>query len=398
MKLYYKNETVRFGKRWAVLRFLLVFLLLVSVPAAYLLPRLLIRGELAEYYSAHIFPALSFVPLTLSGFFMFSLTETFVVLGTVALLILLVLFTVRCFKLGFGSDTRHLLHFVYKTLRNVAIIAVVAALVFQVNHGINYNRKSVIEKMHLYGDERPYSDYEETLLWAYLGMMNARNELGEDYNGVSHMMSSFDTAVYDANVAVSSVSYHYGLGMSENYVRAKGVMLSRLWSYTEITGFYDMFLCESNINTDYIDALHFPVTLCHEISHAKGFASETDANTIAVLSCINSRRADFRYAGYYFIFIRLLSKVNDYAQYEGVPVENYAARPEFAGVIRDMNAYSRYREIFNQGPIADFIARFSEDVNDAFLESNGQEGGTETYRVPYDSFVEYYCRYIRADA
>jgi hypothetical protein len=398
MKFLLKNEKTVLSKLRTILRALLLIVLIALVPAAYLLPRMLIKGGAAEFYSEVIFPFVSFVPMALSGVFMISLTEAFVVLGSAAVIVLLVLFVIRCLVLGFKYDVRHLLHFLYKVARNVLIIAIAGALVFECLHGINYNRKSVIERMHLYGDVRPLEDYQQTLLWSYIGMINARNKLGQDYNGVAHMMSNFDTAVYDANIAVSTVSIYYDLGMSENYVRAKPVALSRLWSYTGIVGVYDPFLGESNINTDYMDVLHTPVTICHEICHARGYASETDANTIAVLSCINSDRPDFQYAGYYYIFVRLLGKVTDYEKYEGVSSVDYLSSPDIAGVIRDMKAYERYREIFNDGPIADFIAGLSEDVNNAFLESNGQEGGTDTYVVPYDTFVEYYCRCIREDA
>ena len=398
MKFLLKNEKTVYSKPRTILRAVLLIVLAVMLPAAYLLPRMLITGNMAEFYSEVVFPFLSFVPMALSGVFMISLTEAFVVLGSVALIVLLVLFAVKCFILGFKYDMRHLLHFVYKVARNVLIIAIIGALIFECMHGINYNRKSVIERMHLYGDTRPLEDYQQTLLWSYIGMITARNKLGQDYNGVTHMISNFDTAVYDANIAVSTVSIYYDLGMSENYVRAKPVALSRLWSYTDIVGVYDPFLGESNINTDYMDVLHTPITICHEISHARGYASETDANTIAVLSCINSERPDFQYAGYYYIFVRLLGKVTDYEQHEGAASVDYLSSPEIAGVIRDTKAYERYREIFNNGPIADFIAGLSEDVNNAFLESNGQEGGTDTYVVPYDTFVEYYCRCIRDDA
>lgn len=208
------------------------------------------------------------------------------------------------------------------------------------------------------------------------------------------MSTNFDAIVYDANGIVNAVSNHYDLGMSDNYIRAKAVSLSRLWTYTWIAGAYDPFLCEANINTDYLDILDFPVTVCHELCHAKGYASETDANTIAVLSCINSPRADFRYAGYYYIFNMLYSIVSGYSQAEGVEMMNYLELSDMDMVRRDEIASTRYYESLNKGPIADFIALFSEEVNNAFLESNGQDGGTKTYRVPQNVFVEYYFRYI----
>ena len=398
MKLITKQSKVKYGIWRAVGRTILLMLLIVLIPVSYVLPQILIRGEAAEFYSRNVFPWVSMLAAAVNGMFLFSLTEMFVVVGSVTLAVLIVMFLIKCIKLMCTRDTRSLIHYVYVVLRNVAIIGIAAALCFELMHGLNYNRMSVRKSMTLYGDTRSYEDYAETLLWAYSGMVNARSSLGEDYYGVAHMNTAFEVTVYDANVAVSSVGQHFDLGISPNYIRAKAVWLSRLWGYTDIVGVYDPFLGESNINTDYIDVLHFPVTVCHEITHARGYASETDANTIAILSCINSPRADFRYAGYYYIFMHLWNTVNDYADYEGVAMTDYFSRNDFKPVMRDINAYNEYRESFNTGPIADLISRFSEDVNNAFLESNGQEGGTDTYVVPQDAYVEYYCRYVRADA
>ena len=398
MKLITKQSKVKYGIWRAVGRTILLMLLIVLIPVSYVLPQMLIRGEAAEFYSRNVFPWVSMLAAAVNGMFLFSLTEMFVVVGSVTLAVLIVMFLIKCIKLMCTRDTRSLIHYVYVVLRNVAIIGIAAALCFELMHGLNYNRMSVRKSMTLYSDTRPYEDYAETLLWAYSGMVNARSSLGEDYYGVAHMNSAFEVTVYDANVAVSSVGQHFDLGISPNYIRAKAVWLSRLWGYTDIVGVYDPFLGESNINTDYIDVLHFPVTVCHEITHARGYASETDANTIAILSCINSPRADFRYAGYYYIFMHLWNTVSDYADYEGVAMTDYFSRSDFKPVMRDINAYNEYRESFNTGPIADLISRFSEDVNNAFLESNGQEGGTDTYVVPQDAYVEYYCRYVRADA
>ena len=399
MKVLVKNDNVKFTPWRIAGRCALLFLLFLLIPAAYVLPRLLVTGEAAEFYSSKVFPVISMLPIALSGMFLFSLTEMAVVVGSLSLLFLIVLFFIKCIKIFRKRSMMHMLHFVYVVLRAVAVIGIVAALVFECMLGLNYNRTSVRQRMHLYSEQpRPYEDYEEAMLWAYAGMVEARNALGEDYNGVAHMSTSFETTVFDANLAVSSLDYYHNLGMSGNYVRAKAVWLSRYWRYTDIVGMYDAFLGESNINTDYIDILHFPVTVCHEISHAKGYGSETDCTTIAVLSCINSERADFRYAGYYYIFMRLWSEVGEYASHEGYEIPDFLSMQSFAPVIRDIRAYNAYIDSFKTGPIADFIARFSEDANNAFLESNGQEGGTDTYIVPQDSYVEYYCRYVRRDA
>jgi len=398
MKFVLKNDKIKFSIGRFIGRGVILLFLITLIPLCYFLPRILVQGQAADFYCAEIFPAISFIPTAIMSIFMFSVTETIVVIGALTLPVLLVMFIVHCVKTLRRKGYKHLFHYIYKVLSVIALIGVTGALIFEGMHGINYNRTSVREKMHLYGDTRPYEDYEQTLLWAYCGMVDARNALGEDYNGVAHLMSSFESVVYDANIAVASFSDYYDLGLSNNYIRAKAVWLSRLWGYTDIVGMYDPFLGESNINTDYMDILHLPLTVCHEIAHAKGYANETDANTIAALSLINSKRADFRYAGYYYIFIHLWGTVNDYAFIEGIEPVDYTSQPEFAAVIRDMKAFDSYTYSFEQGPIADLISRFSEEANNAFLESNGQEGGTETYVVPQNVYVEYFCRYVRTDA
>lgn len=398
MEYKLKTQNREFSAPRTAVRTVVLLVLIALIPVAYFLPTMLIKGTTADKYCRNIFPYVSILPNAINTVFPFSLTELFVVVGSVSVFLVVIGFIVRCGTVAYHKGFKYMFRHIYTIVSVVAVIAIIGALSFEFMHGINYNRTPVRKIMHLYGDDRPYEDYEQTLMWAYAGMVEARSQLGEDYNGVAHMQTSFETIVYDANVAVTSFAMNNDLGLSPNYIRAKPVMLSRLWRYTEIVGVYDMFLGEVNINTDYLDILHLPVTVCHEIVHAKGYASETDANTIAVLSCINSERADFRYAGYYYIFMRLWGTVSDYAAYEGATMVDYGSLPAFAAVRRDTRAYRDYLETFEEGPIADLIARFSEDANNAFLESNGQEGGTDTYEVPHDAYVEYYCRYIRNDA
>lgn len=397
MKLLTKKE-VKHKVLRTIGRGFLLLVLIALVPLCYILPRILIKGAAAEFYARNIFPIVSFIPLSINNMLMTSLTELAVVVGSFALIIMIVAIIIKAIKMALTRDAHRVGHYLYVVLRTAAVLGIAAALIFSGMLGINYNRVSVRKSMTLYGETRPYEDYEQTLIWAYNGMIAARNQMGEDYNGVAHMQTSFEASVYEANVAVTSFADYYNLGLSHNYVRAKPVMLSNLWRYTDIVGAYDPFLGEVNLNTDYLDVLHFPVTLCHEMVHAKGYGSETDANTIAVLSCINSPRPDFRYAGYYYIFMRLWGEVAEYASHEGVVMIDFAARSDFNPVRRDIIAYNDYCESFENGPIADFISRFSEDVNNAYLESNGQQGGTDTYVVPQDSYVEFFCRYVRTDA
>ena len=372
----------------------IVVLLAVILGAIYYLPQVLISPAAADLYCRKIFPQVAFFPNSFNLYFLFSLTENIVIVGGAILLILIirkiVLLIKKLIKKGFVPFVND----IYKVIRNILIVAVCMMLVFQMMHGVNYRRPSIPQIMGLTREVHTYEEYALALKWAYEGMISARMELGEDYNGVAHMSTSLDQAAYDANALLNTVSKEYGYGMSPNYIRAKGVSLSHYWSYTGITGVYDMFLGEANVNTDYLDILYFPVTLCHEIIHAKGYARESDANTAAVLACIRSPRADFRYAGYYAIFTDLYNKTSSYADEEGKPMPISLSDPAFDAVIRDINASRAYDASLADNPFTRFVERFSESANNTFLEANGQEGGTQTYVIPTSIYVDYFCNYI----
>lgn len=394
MRRSLKDNSDKISIRTVGIRIAVLLLLAVILGAVYKLPQIMISPEIADIYCRRIFPNIAFIPNSVNMYFLFSITENIVVVGGAFLLILVIRKIVLLIKTLIRKGAVPFLTDVYKVLKNILIVAICMMLVFQMMHGVNYRRPSIPQIMGLTREEHSYEEYAMALQWAYEGMISARMQLGEDYNGVAHMSTSLDEAVYDANGLLNTVSREYDYGMSPNYIRAKGVSLSHYWSYTDITGVYDMFIGEANVNTDYLDILYFPVTLCHEIIHAKGYARESDANTAAVLACIRSPRADFRYAGYYAIFTDLYNKTSSYAEEEGKPMPVSLSDPDFAAVVRDINASRDYSASLADNPFTRFVERFSESANNTFLEANGQEGGTRTYVIPTSIYVDYFCNYV----
>lgn len=390
----FKTGGARFAPMGFIKRIVILILLSAVLVAVYIFPRILIDRDLADIYCGTIFSYIAFLPNAISDFFIFSLTEMAVVIGSILLLGSILLSVVKLIKRLRYRGIRYGIYRISIVLQKLLILSIIAMMIFQLMHGINYRRTSIAEHMHFTGAEHSYDEYSAALLWAYNGMVTARNEIGEDAYGVGHMKTSFDECVGDANALMDTVSLAYGFDMSDNFIRAKSVMLSHYWSYTGISGVYDAFIGEANVNTDYIDILYFPVTLCHEISHAKGYAREYDANMAAVLACIRSPRADFRYAGYYAIFSDLYSKTYSYAEHEGLPMPIDLSDPSFEPVIRDIRASVAYDETLEDNPFTRLVDSFSESANNAFLEANGQTGGTDTYVVPISYYVDYYCMYV----
>ena len=158
-----------------------------------------------------------------------------------------------------------------------------------------------------------------------------------------------------------------------------------------------MLIGEANINTDYIDITEFPVTLCHEISHAKGYARENDAQTLAILSCIHSPRADFRYAGFIYVFNELYAITYQYAKAYDYDMPSFIDYDLLVDVDRDLVASEMYDQSLADNIYTRLVEKFSRKANDVFLKANGQEDGVESYNVPSSIFLEFYFKHVKAE-
>lgn len=82
-----------------------------------------------------------------------------------------------------------------------------------------------------------------------------------------------------------------------SYPYPKPLMNSRLLSVQQLCGIYSPFTIEANYNRE-MPYYNIPHTICHELSHLKGFMREDEANFIGYLACVDSTSAYFQYSGY----------------------------------------------------------------------------------------------------
>lgn len=385
------------GKRKTARRIVAIIVLPVLC-AAMVICNAFIPRHVADYYCVNLFPHISFPMQSINMFFHYSLTENIIVCLSPLLAAGLIIWAVILIK---KLMSRGALLYLYKSFRNLFILILIGAISFQAMHGINYKRTHVSDALDLTTGELTYEDYCKALRWSYIGMLEARSHLGEDYNGVAHMTNSFENSATYANALLNTFCDEYDIPLSHNYVRAKPVSMSHYWSYTHIVGVYDPFLAEVNLNTDYMSINEYPVTLCHELSHAKGYASETDCNTLAALSCCSSTRADFRYAGYYEIFWNLLVVTEKIAEETGKDIPQFVSTSDLEPVLKDMRASVLYwnqidKEVDSiKEKLGIDITETSDMVNDTFLKTNG-ESGLESYRVPDSVYVRFYLTYVES--
>ena len=80
------------------------------------------------------------------------------------------------------------------------------------------------------------------------------------------------------------------------------VMVSWILAVQQLCGVYSPFTVEANYNWQ-MTGYNIPHTICHELSHLRGFMREDEANFIGILACTESDNAYFRYSGYLMAWV-----------------------------------------------------------------------------------------------
>lgn len=163
-------------------------------------------------------------------------------------------------------------------------------------------------------------------------------------------------------------------------LHAKGVLCSRLMSYTNFTGVFCPFTAEANVNID-SPVCMLPATAAHELAHQRGVAAEDEANFVSILACLCSGDADYVYSAALTGYVYLGNALHR-ADYEAWLAVYQSLCPE---VRADLNADSAYWKQF-QTPVKEV----SDKVYVSFLETYGETRGMASYGACVDLLVAYY--------
>lgn len=208
--------------------------------------------------------------------------------------------------------------------------------------------------------------------------MNVRAELVERNEDGEMMLGNSERSVNTAVYAMEKLAEKYP-DMNGYYPRPKPVCVSEILSYQGLTGVYSPFTVEANYNADMPD-YNIPFTLCHELSHLRGFMQEEEANFIAFLACSESERKDFQYSGYLMAWSYSMSALRRTAAEDWQEV-----RPELKEIVEaDLRENSRFWDSYDGK-----VAEVSDIVNDTYLKVNGQSDGVQSYGKMVDLLIAY---------
>jgi hypothetical protein len=313
-------------------------------------------------YARRIYPPIARLLSLVTGLVPFSVAEVLLGIG----LLLLAVGLVRRIRARGRPRSR-----VPLAVRVARLVAAAASLVlvFDLLWAFNYDREPVAALLGY--DVSPGRTDELAALTSGLLAESARlrDGLPQDGTGALRLPDGRRGTVGRAPRAFEATRLSGGLPIPPVSGRPKLVALSPLLSYLGISGIFIPFTSEASVNGTLPD-WEIPFTACHELAHQSGFAREDEANYVGYLACRTHPDQDFRYSGTFSAALYALGALG------GVDREAYdRLRGELTIPLRrDLAALAAWRARYESR-----LADVHEKVNDAYLKTQGQPEGVQSY-------------------
>ena len=326
-------------------------------------------ANFAEWYSEHIYPIAVESIGRVCGVIPFSVSE-------IGICILLIAFLITMIRTIVKSVYSHTLRVLPGWLSGVLLAIGILAFLYTACCGINYHRKSFSEEAGIVTYEYSADELKDICIWLTEEINVRAKEVERDENGLLELEASEREGGIEA---MQRLAEEFP-ALEGYYPQPKALIISEILSYQGLTGIYLPFTVEANYNGD-MPAYDKPFTVCHELSHLRGFMEEQEANFIAFLACISSERADFQYSGYLSGWVYCMNALYraDYESWQAVRgLLDEAAEPDLTA---NNEFWDRYEGT---------ISETAERINDTYLKANGQADGVKSYNRMVDLIVAYF--------
>lgn len=201
--------------------------------------------------------------------------------------------------------------------------------------------------------------------------------------------------IYDGDLLQESVRAMEKLGqqyeqLAGEYVTPKYFTYSEFFSQQSIMGYYFPFSLEANINS-VMYITNVAPTVCHELSHTRGFMYEYDANMVGYLACIQSDDEFLQYCGY----LSVLNYVNnDFYESIGKSREKYKKHVRISDLVANDNIFLTKEnwEVVEKKAVVktETVKKVSQELMQTSLKMNGVEEGMQSYSEVVNLLLDYY--------
>ncbi len=302
----------------------------------------------------------------ITGFLPFSVAEIILCLVAIGLAFSLIRLV---FRLIAGPRR---LYGLIKFITGWAATAAGLVFLFYALWGLNYYAPPLSATMGL--DVKARSSQELYELCTYLAG-NANDlavQIERDADGQIPEINFTETA--------KQVAKDFSVLTGRKETRAKYILSSKPFSYTQITGIYIYLTGEANVNKNNTSAA-LPFTMAHEMSHRYGIAPEDEANFFAFYATHQSEDALVKYSSYMMSLLYCQNKL-------------YASNKTLYWELRET-----YRDELN-ADLAQYAAHWAQyegkvaekatAVNNTYLQIQGQEDGIKSYGRMVDLMLAWF--------
>lgn len=311
-----------------------------------------------KYYSKGIYPIIS-------GFFRRLLGWIPVSVGDILYGILLLLI-LRWIWLLIQTHISPFREHLYKLGAFLSVVF----FVFHIFWGLNYYRLPLKDKLGI-----------ESLAYTPEQLLATTKEHIKNINAIHKKIVQNDSLTiqipYKRRKIYKMASLEYrelnvaSLDLSFNKKSIKSSLLSKPLTYMGFSGYLNPFTGESQVNKK-IPKSNFPATTCHEMAHQLGYASESEANYIGYLACVNSDDSFFQYSGELLAVNHLLYSL---ALYDKELYQETLKELHF-GILKDRQITHDFWDSYHN-PFEPYFKKFY----DLFLKANRQKEGIQSYNA-----------------
>lgn len=314
--------------------------------------------EIVEHaYARSIYPRISAILTTATGWAAFSLAEVVFVILVLAGLVAVVRGTRRAWRTpargrAFGD-----------ALLRITLAAGATYLVFLLLWGLNYQRQPLAVSVGLPMQAPHPGELEAACAELMRQSDQMRASLEEDGNGIVFVRGGIPGSLSRASLGYRALDDPWPV-VAGDVVPAKRVILSPVLARLGISGIFVPFTGEANVNTT-LPEWTLPFVAAHEIAHQRGFAREDEANYLAYASCARHPDPAARYSAALegSLFALAALRASDPAAHEALHTRRSPA------VRRDLDALEAWRRRYEGR-----AAAVQEKVNDAYLRAQGEDG------------------------
>ncbi|HJU46346.1 MAG TPA: DUF3810 domain-containing protein [Chitinophagaceae bacterium] len=344
-------------KRWIILIVSVLFIKIFS----------LFPDAVEQYYSRGLYPYIAEFFRLLFGWVPFSVGDILYFIAGAVIAGKLIDFIIQLVRRRITKQI------VWKKLKRFVAFLLIVYIVFNIFWGLNYNRVPLAKQLHLSRQE--YSTPELS------GLVQL---LTDSLNAIAAYVR--DDRMFDERPLFKKAVVAYAIGGKREpllyypYRSIKSSLYDRLLNYTGVSGYYNPFTGEAQVNTA-MPGFVQPFVTCHEIGHQVGYAKEDEANFAGFLAAHAHPDTIFRYAAWFemYAYARRELYLRDSINAKGIYQRLHP------GVRADFRYMKRFYEKY-ENPIEPFITK----IYAQYLKVNQQPRGMNTYNEVVAMLVAWY--------